>query len=63
MNYLTIVEIIKTVLYFTFFAMMAHYVVFGIVGVFTKKKFPVSEKKIRNAMKSFFILQSKIISY
>ena len=47
MNYLTIVDIIKTVLYGIFLAMMAHYIIFGIVGVFTKKKFPVSEKKLR----------------
>ncbi len=47
MDYLFIVDIIKTVLYGIFFAMMAHYIIFGIVGVFTKKKFPVSEKKLR----------------
>ena len=47
MDYLLIAYIIKTALYAIFFALMAHFIIFGIVGVFTKKKFPVSEKKLR----------------
>ncbi len=47
MNYLLIVDIIKTVLYLILGALMVHFVIFGIVGVFTKKKFPESEKKLR----------------
>ena len=47
MDYLLIVNIIKTVLYVMLGALMVHFVVFGVVGVFTKKKFPKSDKKLR----------------
>ena len=47
MSYLFMVDIIKTVMYGVFFALLAHFAVFGAVGVFAKKKFPQASEKLR----------------
>ena len=46
-NYSTITTIITSALYLCMGLLMAHFVIFGIVGVFTKKRFPETEKKLR----------------
>ena len=47
MDYSTITTIITTALYACLGLLMAHFVIFGIIGVFTKKKFPETQKKLR----------------
>ena len=45
--YSIITTVITTALYACMGLLMVHFVIFGIIGVFTKKKFPETEKKLR----------------
>jgi len=44
MNYLDIVNLIFTILFSLYGLVMLHFVVFAIVGIFAKKKYPVTDK-------------------
>ena len=47
MEYLSIVNIVTSVLYFIMSLLTVHFVFFAIVGVFKRKTFPKSEEKLR----------------
>lgn len=47
MGYSEITWIVVTAIYACLGILMAHFVLFGIIGVFTKKRFPETEKKLR----------------
>ncbi len=47
MGYLEIVATVFGAIWFVLLVMMFHYVVFSIVGIFKKKKFPVRQEKLR----------------
>ncbi|MBO4423581.1 MAG: glycosyltransferase family 2 protein [Clostridia bacterium] len=44
MNYLDTVRLITNILLFLLGAIMAHFIVFGVVGVFFRKKYPATDK-------------------
>ena len=47
MEYLSVVNIVTSVLYFIMSLLTVHFVFFAIVGVFKRKTFPKSEEKLR----------------